>query len=123
MNSAIPGSSQKLAMAMLALMVTVGLLSFSMVSTVLRSSARLRSIPPSKVRPALVRSRALCVRVNSCTPMLSSRCLIWRLTALCDKLISSAARVKLRCRAAASKASRFCSGGSRLRGMLMASLV
>ncbi len=57
----------------------------------------------ARVCPCSVSSSARFSRRNSATPSWSSSVLIWRLTADCVTCSSSAAFVKLRCRAAASK--------------------
>src|SRR6185312_14333257 len=80
----------------------------------LRSSASSKgSTSSSNVCPAVVSSSARVLRSNSRTPSESSSSFIWWLTADGVRKSSSAANLKLRCRAAAQNVLRFLSGGGR----------
>ena len=71
------------------------------------------------LRPASESTTRLRMRSKSCIPVCASSSPICRLTALCVRLSSSAARVKLPCRAAHSNACRVTmSGTSLLRGSI-----
>ncbi|SIP91489.1 hypothetical protein SAMN05421829_101305 [Aromatoleum tolulyticum] len=107
------GTSHSAEMPMLAVTVTGRGPRGRSVSASAAYSASQASAARARRAPSAVSARLRTPRTNSATPSASSSACTWRLIADWVRNSSSAARVKLRCRAAATKPRSGSSGGRR----------